>query len=273
MRSSLLPLLFALLTLDSVAQEAKPPEPAPPTSRPTSRPTAAKPATAPTTATGDEAALTLARKVHAFAGGSEAWAKVDNVVLTFVGRRRLLWDVRAGKVRIESVGKSAQQPGPIVYDINAHRALQLGDAKAAKPTADNAKGQWINDFYWLLVPLKVLDAGVALSIDARDKDDAEGVARLRLRFAAVGMTPDNEYVLHVEERTGRVVRWDFFSDAKAKPRSWEFAGYQQVGPLHLSLSRPMVGGQGGIELTDVAVNVELPDDLWTAEEPLLEAIK
>lgn len=274
MRSSLLPLTVVLLLLESCAQETDSPETAP-TSRPTS---VAKPAAA----TGDEAALALARKVRAYAGGDEAWAKVDNIVLTFMGQRRLLWDVRAGKVRIEPILKPGQPPGrgldlPLVYDIDQDRGARLGPAEIARrvplqPTA-TARGQWTNDFYWLLVPLKVLDAGVKLSIDARQDDDPEDVARLHLRFDAVGMTPSNEYVLHVETETGKIVRWDYFVNAKVPPRSWGFAGYRKVGPLNLSLSRPALGEGPDIELTDVAVNVELPADIWTAAEPRIEAPK
>jgi hypothetical protein len=244
-----------------------------PASRPTSRPSEPQPAT------GDEAALALARRVHVFAGGDTGWEKVDNIVVTFAGMRRLLWDVSERKVRIESVGEPRRDgwSGAVVYDIATEKAEQLVAPQRSRgqqtDPARAAKGMWINDFYWLLVPLKVLDPGVALSIEPRAKDDAEGVARLRLRFDDVGLTPRNEYVLHVETETGKVVRWDYHSTADAPAASWRFAGYTQVGPLQLSLSRPRIGEGRAIELTDVAINVAVPEGIWTDKALSLATLK
>jgi hypothetical protein len=267
MRTALAAIPF--LSLLVCAQEATPPaKQDQPTSRPTSKPSE------PKAATGDDAALALARKVQAYAGGAEGWAKVDNVVLTFAGMRRLFWDVRGGKVRIESLGEPRRGgwSGTVVYDIAADKAVQLAGPQSAD-AARAAKGMWINDFYWLLVPLKVLDPGVALSIEPRAQHDADDVARLRLRFDAVGLTPKNEYVLHVERDTGKVVRWDYHSTADAPAASWSFAGYAKIGPLQLSLSRPRVGEGRAIELTDVAINVEAPDGIWTHKALSLAELK
>lgn len=227
--------------------------------------------------TGSKAALALARRVFEYAGGSQGLAKVHNVVFTFDGHR-LFWDFTVRKVRVEypkpkrlvALGTPLDV---LVFDIaKDENVLRHPPRRHRHAPRISAKSTWINDTYWLLVTLKVLDPGVTLAIDPRQEGDLASIQRLRLRFAGgTGITPANEYVLHVEAETGRVTRWDFYRRAGARPRSWEFKNYQKVGPLRLSLSRPEVGEARrpkDIELGDVQVNVKVPNDVWTATERL-----
>ncbi|MCB9888114.1 MAG: hypothetical protein H6836_00970 [Planctomycetes bacterium] len=220
-------------------------------------------------ASGTPEALALATAV-ARRGGHTGWRQVDNLVFTFAGGRRLYWDRRAGKVRVEVLDGRGR--GQItVYDTAARKNTLVHPA--SRGVARSAEGVWINDTYWLLAPLKVLDAGVRLAVEAPREGDDKHTARLRLRFHGVGLTPQNQYVLHVDRRDGQVLRWDYFPTVDtASPRSWAFAGYCRVGPLWLSLSRPAVGRGRAIELTDVAVNVTAPADVWTRREPMLGAV-
>lgn len=257
------------------AQDVEPKTRRTPAQKPTSRP-AARPAGQAARATGTPDALALARRVHRFAGGAEGWRKVKNLVFTFLGRRRIFWDVESGKVRIETMSQPGRRPGRgaawgiLVYDIAKDAGESLVGNPGMRGASHSARSIWINDTYWLLVALKVLDPGVRLSIDEREDDDAKGVQRLRLAFAKVGLTPQNEYVLHVEDATGKVVQWDFYRDAEASPRSWRFADYRRIGPLTLSLSRPMLDAPRRVfQLSDVAINITPPRDVWTAKKPLL----
>ena len=270
------------------------PAPAPPageraTSRPTTPPATTTPDKHPPEseadespgsegATGSPQALALARKVRDFAGGAAGWAQVETLTLTFNGARRLFWDVAAGKVRVENLTPAGERGNPwtiAVYDVREGRDL-LQRSTAPQAPRVSARQMWVNDFYWLLAPLKVLDPGVQLSIEPGRGGDAEAGAgedlqRLRLRFApGTGMTPDNEYVLHVEPATGKVVRWDYYRRAGAEPRSWRFEDYTVVGPLRLSLWRPAIGAEGGIRLSGVAVDAKVPADVWTREDRVLD---
>lgn len=228
-------------------------------------------------ATGSKEALALAGRVFQYAGGGEGLRKVRNVAFTFNGHR-LFWDFTARKVRVEY--PKPKRPvafgtplDVLVFDIAKDKNVLRHPPRPNRHAPRiSAKSTWINDTYWLLVTLKVLDPGVTLSIDPRQEGDLASIQRLRLRFAAeTGITPRNEYVLHVEADTGRVTRWDFYRRAGARPRSWEFKNYQKVGPLRLSLSRPQVGEARrpvNIELGDVQVNVKVPDRVWAATDRL-----
>jgi len=234
-------------------------------------------------ATGSKEALGLAQRVFDHAGGKEGLARVQNLVFTFKAgqsTKRLFWDLRARKVRVEY-----PEPPPgfvlgvrisvLVFDIAKDENV-LRHPPRPNPRAPrmSAKSDWINDSYWLLVTLKVLDPGVVLAVDPPREGDLAGIRRLRLRFEKVGLTPKNEYVLHVESDTGRVVRWDYYRRGGANPRrvrSWAFEDYQRVGPLRLSLSRRQLGTPRrklDIELQDVKVNVPAPKDVWTSTEKL-----
>ncbi len=228
-------------------------------------------------ARGSKETLALAQRVFRYAGGSEGLAKVHNVVFTFNGHR-LFWDFTSGKVRVEY--PKPKRPvalgtplDVLVFDIaKDENVLRHPPRPHRNAPRISAKSTWINDTYWLLVTLKVLDPGVTLAIDPRQEGDLASIQRLRLRFApGTGITPGNEYVLHVEADTGRVTRWDFYRRAGARPLSWEFKNYQKIGPLRLSLSRPQVGEarrRKDIELGDVQVNVKVPNGAWTATERL-----
>lgn len=270
-------LLLATSLTPLAAQESRP---APVDPEPPEAAEPSPPAAAPKPVRGSDEALALARKVRDFAGGEAALQKVRHVAFTFAGGRRLFWSLQEQKVRVENL---APPPGPgvrgqhwevLVYDHGAAKDLLRAPPKP-HPEAPNlsARSMWINDTYWLLVPLKVLDDGVVLSIDPKDEADAEGVARLRLEFDGVGITPKDQYVLHVETETGKVLRWDYWRDPRRAPMSWRFEGWTQLGPVRLALSHPPVdeGARGArsIELTDVVVNGPVPDGIWTSTERIL----
>ena len=232
-----------------------------PSSKPSSRPSREQPAT-PLGAQGSPRALYLAAKVVQYAGGFENWDKLRSVAFTFAGRRRLFWDRSTGIVRIEFPPKKGGQEGPILfYDTTRDRGWALGNKDPRLGQA--AKGIFINDFYWLTVPFKVLDPGVQLALLPRAPGQAEGIARLRLRFASVGLTPNNQYVLHVEQKTGRIVRWDFFATPKASPRSWTFEGYVEKAGLRFSLLRKNVGKGPSLSFTELKLNLPRPDGFLT----------
>ncbi len=265
------PVLGLILLATSAAGQTSRPA-STPASTPTSRPTA----------TGSKEALVLAQRVFDYAGG-QALSKAHNVVFTFQAgqnRKRLFWDFRARKVRVEYPEPPANPAfgariSVLVFDIAKNENV-LRHPPRPNPRAPrvSAKRHWINDSYWLLVTLKVLDPGVILSLDKPKPGDLAGIRRLRLRFHKVGLTPKNQYVLHVESDTGRVVRWDYYRRSgvdQRRVRSWEFKDYRWVGPLRLSLSRPQFGNAArkiDIQLLDVRVNVPTPKDVWTATERL-----
>jgi hypothetical protein len=265
-------LSVALFVMPTVSQE----------SRETRK--AKAPETRPAPARGSEEALALAKKVKDFAGGEAGMKEVRNVVFTFDGKHRIFWSLAEQKVRIESLGpppapeQRGQRWDVLVYDAAADESLLQAPPKPHENAPSlSGKSMWISDTFWLLAPLKVLDDGVILAVDPAVSGDEKGVKRLRLSFDKASLTPRGSYVLHVESDTGKLLRWDHYRSERSEPVSSRFERWTKVGPLTLALSHPPVDPSARnareIELSDVAVNVEAPKDVWTTWEKILDKVK
>ncbi len=254
-----------------------------PSTRPATRPTThpAKGVRAPAVQ-GSPEALSLAQKAKAYAGGEQGWAKVQNIVFTFFGGRRVLWDRKSGRVRIEPYGKvtrvdpEGSKSQVMYYETKKDRGWIGG--KQTKTTTTIARATWVNDTYWLLFALKLLDPGTKLRVMGLDegwmgeKKPDPGMIRLHMSFENVGETPKNEYVVWIQEKTGKIHRWDYYQTSMKKPISWFFEDYKKVGPLFLSLKRSQVHGKGTLLLQDVAINVQIPESTWKSEDLVLDRI-
>ena len=270
-----------MLVANSAAQTESRPTTKP---RPASRPILAHGASRPTGVQGSTQALALARRVHEFAGGYGALDRVHNLVFTYAGGRRILWSLDEDKVRIETLappppkGTIGTYWEVLVYDIAADKSLLQAPPKP-HPSAPNISGKsmWLDDCYWLLLPLKVLDDGVVLAIDPLEPGDAAGVQRLRITFAGVGIHPENRYVLHVETRTGKVLRSDFQRTERSPIQSASWERWTRIGPLQLALLRVPVSAakraERDVEFSAVAVDVAVPEDIRTRTTRLLKALE
>jgi len=58
---------------------------------------------------------------------------------------------------------------------------------------ESAYGSWVNDSYWLLMPYKMKDAGVTLSLAGEEKGEGGTWDKLLLTFDSVGLTPRDKY--------------------------------------------------------------------------------
>lgn len=224
-------------------------------------------------------ALALAHKVQAFAGGPKSWKLVDGLLFTVGERRVLYWDRRAGRVRVENLGEPrARSRGRfievMVRDLEDKQdLLQVPPSRPPQPRV-SCYQTFINDSFCLLLPFKLLDEGVQLSIDPRDPEDAKGVQRLRLRFAkSAAISHRYSYVLHVESKSGRILQWDYYRSSRARPVSHKFEDYQAVGPLNLSLSRRQVGGKRDVLIRDVRINPKkMPKYIWSRTDRYLTGL-
>ncbi|MEZ5988800.1 MAG: hypothetical protein R3F30_06700 [Planctomycetota bacterium] len=247
--------------------------------RPASRP-ASRPVVPP--AVGPKAALELAAKARDFAGGKAGWAKVKSIVFTINGRHRLLWDKVGGRVRIEPCGAAASEDPDearqkvLYYEEKADKGW-IGDKQDDVATR-MARSIWINDIYWLLFPLMALDNGVRLDFAGLEEggtgDEKPGPdeKRLVVTFDEKAVRHGAEYVLWIDEKTGRIRRWDYVAKPGADALSFWFDRYTKVGPLTLSLERPILGTKEVLQFTDVAVDVEVDEAVWRSGDLVLGAI-
>ncbi|MBX2876272.1 MAG: hypothetical protein KTR30_29400 [Saprospiraceae bacterium] len=215
----------------------------------------------------DAKAIEWADKVMMAMGGRKSWDTTRYFHWNFFGRRTLLWDKQAQRVRIESPGDST------IYLVN----LAEGTGKVKKGSVvfeqpDSLETYvgignriWINDSYWLVMPFKLKDSGVTLNYVGQDTTlEGKTAEVLALTFEEVGVTPQNKYLIYVDPATELVCQWDFYSNADDEaPRfAMPWKSYQKHGDLQLS------GDRGKPQLSEIAVFQEIPEEAFTSFDPI-----
>lgn len=210
----------------------------------------------------DPAAIQLADSIMHAMGGRENWDKTHFISWNFFGRRNLIWDKHAGRVRIES------QPDSTIYLVNISngegrvriKGTEITEPDSLKKLLDKAKSIWINDSYWLAMPFKIKDSGVTIKYMGEDTLSGQRFNSLILTFKEVGVTPQNKYKLFVDKHEKLVRHWAYFSNASQDTanfvRPWD--NYQKYGNILLSGDRSDGGGP-----KNVKVDESLPDALFT----------
>lgn len=175
----------------------------------------------------------LGEEVYRAAGG-ENWDKVKTIQFTFVvekegktvAKAEHLWNVPAQTDEVKWKGQDVK--------VNLADPGTGAEAKAAY-------ARWVNDAYWLLAPLKLMDKGVTLTTEGTK--DINGAQRevLRLSFAQVGLTPTDNYRLYVDPATKMVTYWDYMPKGeKGMSGTWE--DFKKSGGLTLATDHKMAGG-------------------------------
>jgi len=184
----------------------------------------------------DAKAIALADEVMEAMGGRMAYDTTRFVGWNFFGSRTLLWDKFENQVRI----KGHKDTFDLILNMNdmtgecIHKGTKLVEADTLNTMLNRGKEIWINDSYWLVMPFKLKDSGVALKYERADTlpggKDAEV---LSLTFENVGVTPENKYEVWVDSIPRFVTPW---------------VNYQKYGDLLLSDDR------GNYKLTDIFVS-------------------
>jgi hypothetical protein len=200
-------------------------------------------------AASDPDAIALADQVVEAMGGREAWENTRFVSFDFVGSRRdtvvsrrsLAWDKDTNRIFIGV--KDAKGVDWKVWTDLAHQegvVLKDGapaDSATKRAWLDRAYAVWINDTYWLLMPLKLRDPGVNLKAAGPDSTGKAHV--LELSFDGVGLTPGDRYRVHVDDASKLVTGWEMLlqgsKDGRWKPVLW--TDWTQVGDVKLPTRR------------------------------------
>ena len=226
----------------------------------------------------------MAWRVAEGAGGLRAWNALPGVAFEWAVvvdsaervRTRHVWDKQEDRVRSEwRIG--ADSVAVAVYDlgdfdpeapgglaaINGH---QLTGAQAAERLVE-AHGRFVNDSYWMLAPLKVLDPGVRRAVERRD-----GFDRLALSFDGVGLTPGDRYWIEVDDVTGSMTGWTYLLEGSDAEAGWDWVEPLQLdtpeGPL--SFARMKVNREDGAAiLTDPTVLETIDETEFTDLRPRL----
>ena len=217
----------------------------------------------------DEKAIELADQVMEAMGGRANWDKTRYTSWVFFGSRKHTWDRYTGDVKIEYLRDTVHNK-QVIFNINSMEGqVQLDgqaftDADSVAKLLQTAKGQWINDSYWVFMPFKMKDSGVTLKYAGTDSTLAGEICEVvSMTFEEVGNTPQNKYLVYIHPDNHHIVQWDYYPDATDEaPRfasSWE--GYEKYGNILLSGDR-LFGGENMRQLTELTVMDSLPEGFF-----------
>ncbi len=183
----------------------------------------------PTSPRLDNAADSLAFSVTEGVGGLDVWDQLPGIEWEWavirdsieVVRTRHVWDKKGDRVRVEWPGGQDSMwvavYSPSTFDKEAPVGTVALNGTAVEGTEANerlleADGRFVNDGYWLLAPIKVLDPGVR-----RDLADGPLGDRLALSFDNVGLTPGDRYWIDVEPETRSMTGWSYILEGSDEP--------------------------------------------------------
>lgn len=213
-------------------------------------------------ASSDPKAIEVADQVMQAMGGRKAWDNTHYISWNFFGFRKLVWDKWSGDVRVDNV----RDDQSVILNINTdkgrvfRKGAEVTNPDSVAKYVKAAKGAWINDSYWLVMPFKLKDSGVTLKHAGEDKTQ-EGKAAdvLQMTFKNVGNTPDNKYKIWVDKDSHLVTQWAHYPKyTDEQPRfTLPWADYKQMGGILLS------GERGERDLTDIQVYKKLPGTVFS----------
>ena len=200
----------------------------------------------PAAAGPDPKAQAVADRVTQALGGAEAWNAVRYLRFDFAveveGQVKLTrshtWDKWTGRYRLQGKNKEGQA-FLVLMNLNTKQGSawldgQPVEGEALQKQLENGYAAWVNDTYWLLMPYKLRDPGVSLSLAGQEA----GCDKLLLTFDGVGLTPKDKYWVWVNQKSGLVDRWDYVLKGEAgPPTSFEWRGWRPYGKVQLADDR------------------------------------
>ena len=224
----------------------------------------------------------LSMRAYEAMGTPEAWASLPYLRFDFGAERdgtrqvsrRHLWDRRSGDYRLEWTG-GRDSVYTALFNVNTRDGqVYLNgtplDAAANEEQLQSAYRGFINDTYWLMAPVKMLDPGVQRSYVA-DSSDAEHDV-VHLAFDNVGLTPGDQYWMYVNRETGRVDRWAFRLQS-GNEGNFEWVDYEAHptpgGTLHIATRKQAIGQPFALLTDHLEMPTEVPEEMFTDPEPRL----
>lgn len=236
-------------------------------------------------AASDSAGL-LADRVMEWHGGRDAWESTRFLRFDWVveregetaARRSHAWDRWEGDYRLSYTRDDGTRvvalfslPTLASDTLSPVGDVWEGDDRLGGAARDSALEQayraFVNDSYWLLMPLKWRDPGVHLEYAGhRELPDGETYPTVHLTFdEGLGVTND-EYWGFVDPETGKMVAWRFHleDDEQKGPVIW-WRDWRTFGPqeLKLALDRRFKAGPLRIHFEEVAADTAVPAGVFT----------
>ncbi len=129
--------------------------------------------------------------------------------------------------------------------------------------------RFINDTYWLLMPLKMLDPGVHRTFEETKVLDEHTYDVVKLSFdPGVGLTSSDQYWAFINRDSGLVDQWHMKlqgSKPEDPPLIVVFHDFKKVGGLNISTRRVIAGKNQTVSLDDLVVSNDVPADAFVVK--------
>lgn len=205
--------------------------------------------------------------------GGDAWDDVRFLRFDFFGFRTHHWDRHENLHRLEGTSREGESY-VVVQDLDTREGQAwvdgerlTGDDAAAQ--LEQAYGAWINDTYWLLMPMKLLDPGVHLSDQGSEEIDGKSYDKLEITFEQVGLTPGDTYWAWFDPETGLMHQWAYHLEGwedEREPTAWRWLDWRDYGDVTLSSLRRQVADGSERSLGDIAVFDHLDASVFQSPE-------
>ncbi len=183
----------------------------------------------------------LFEKVWKGVGGKPTFEKSRYLQFTFAvehdgqtgNSRDHLWDRYTGDYRFEN--KTADGKKMVVlFNVNTQKGKAYEENRALPDSISTrlikkAYAAFINDSYWLMVPLKLQDPGVNTDLEGSEMVNGAKCQILHLNFDKVGLTPGDQYWLFVNDETGEINQWKFLLQGQKNSSIFEWQPYVDLG--------------------------------------------
>jgi len=194
----------------------------------------------------DPKAVEIATEMQQAMGGQDAWNAAHFVRFDFrVGiggetkaDRSHLWDKQTGRYRFEQKSQVvlmnlADKQGTAYLD---GKKMEGADASKA---VEGAYKAYVNDFYWLAMPWKWMDAGVNLKYIGKKPQGGENCDVVELTFQKVGLTPGDRYRAFVSTKSHLTTHWEYtLQDGNKGSWDWQYGESSGVKLASNHLSPP-----------------------------------
>jgi len=177
------------------------------------------------------------------------------------------WDRYTGDYRVSGRDQKGND-FVVVMNVNSKQGrawINGEEVKDARLTDELSVGykRFINDTYWLLMPLKMLDPGVHRSSEGERTDSCGHTWDVvKLSFdQGVGLTSGDQYWAWINRDTGIVDEWDMrLQSMKPEDPMLEviFHDFHRVAGLLISTRRELRNKNQSIRLDDLKVSTDVP---------------
>lgn len=181
--------------------------------------------------------------------------------------RKHLWDRYTGSYRLETQS-SAGSKNVVLFNVNDKKGTAYVDGvqqsnAETEEAIKKAYAAFINDTYWLMVPLKLQDEGVNTTLEANEEVKGITCNVIHLNFDKVGLTPGDQYWLYINQKTGEIIRWKFLLQNQTTESVFDWSPYQDLGNgLRLSTRKSNINGQNTIYYPVAKVLKEVDKDIF-----------